>query len=99
MSHYVITSLYYKKPCLIHIYNIVYDGAFSTGTTLEENLSLDIRSPRDLPACSTGETLRLPMSFGSVSPSSDRGVWFMGVVSLQADIPGGDFQRLHFSPQ
>ena len=70
---------------------------FTTGTSLEEKLAEDIRSPRDLPACSTGETLRLPMSFGSVL--LDQGAWFRGVVSLQVDIPGRDVQRLHFSPQ
>ena len=36
----------------------------SLGTSLEESLGEDIRRPRDLPACSTGETLGLPLSFG-----------------------------------
>ena len=36
----------------------------STGSTLEDAVVDDIRSPRDLPACATGETLGLPMNFG-----------------------------------
>lgn len=36
----------------------------SVGMTVEDEVASDIRSPRNLPAFSTGEVLALPQSFG-----------------------------------
>ncbi|CAI8028281.1 Trafficking protein particle complex subunit 13 [Geodia barretti] len=69
------------KPMLSYAVPVLGEPWDMLGTTLEENLSQDIRSPRDLPACSTGETLRLPMSFGLIF----LGETFNGFISVHND--------------